>query len=120
MNSSAPGPDSSGKRRGRLRMIGVLVLLLGLGGAGTVYWTGTAPEDWSSDPATARAYKTETRNIEVNFGEMGLILNNIMAGLDRPDVQAAGIALVSILAASGCFWFAHWLERGGEPDDPAG
>jgi len=43
-----------------------------------------------------------------------------MAGLDRPDVQAAGIALVSILAASGCFWFAHWLERGGEPDDPAG
>lgn len=120
MNSSAPEPDSSGKRRGRLRMAGVLILLLGLGGAGAVYWTGTPPEDWSSDPATARAYKTEARNIEINFGKAGLMMNDFMAELDRPGVQAGAIAALSILAASGCFWFAHWLERGDETDDPAG
>jgi hypothetical protein len=101
-------------------MIGVLVLLLGLGGAGVVYWTGSPPEDLSADPATARAYKTEARDIEINFGKMGLILNDWMADLERPGTQAAIIALVSILVASGCFWFARWLERGGEPDDPAG
>ena len=101
-------------------MAGALILLLGLAGAGVVYWTGAPPEDWSSDPATARAYKTEARNIEINFGKMGLMLNDVMAGLDRTDVRAAIIALVSILVASGCFCFARWLERGGEPDDPAG
>jgi len=101
-------------------MIGVLILLLGLGGAGAVYWTGTPPQDWSSDPATARAYKTEARDIEINFGKAGLILNNIAAGLERPGAQAAILALVSILAASGCFCFAHWLERGRQPDDHAG
>jgi hypothetical protein len=120
MTNLTPGPDSSGKRRGRLRMIGVLILLLGLGGAGAVYWSGAPPQDLSSDPATARDYKTETRDIEINFGKAGLILNDITAGLQRPDVQAAIIALVSILAAFGCFCFAHWLERGGEPDDRAG
>jgi hypothetical protein len=101
-------------------MVGVLVLVLGLSGAGAVYWTGRPPEDWSSDPATARAYKTEARNIEINFGRMGLILNDVMADLERPGTQAALIALASILVASGCFCFARWLERGGEPEDPAG
>ncbi len=120
MNNVTTGPASSGKRLGRLRMIGVLVLLLGLGGAGVVYWTGSPPEDLSADPATARAYKTEARDIEINFGKMGLILNEWMADLQRPGTQAAIIAVGSILVASGCFWFARWLERGGEPDDPAG
>jgi len=101
-------------------MVGVLVLLLGLGGAGVVYWTGSPPEDWSSDPATARSYKTEARNIEINFGRMGLMMNDFMADLERPGTQAAIIATVSIIVASGCFGFAHWLERGGEPDDSTG
>ena len=101
-------------------MVGALVLLLGLGGAGIVYWTGSPPVDLSSDPATARDYKTETRDIEINFGKMGLLMNEWMTDLERPGTQAAIIALVSILAASGCFYFAHGPEGGGETDDPAG
>lgn len=116
MNSLTTGTDSSGKGRGRLRMIGVLVLLLGLGGAGAVYWTGSPPVDLSADPATARDYKTETRDIEINFGKMGLILNDLMTDLERPGTQAGIIALVSILAASGCFYFAQGAEGGGEPE----
>jgi len=97
-------------------MIGVLVLLLGLGGAGAVYWTGSPPVDLSSDPATARDYKTETRDIEINFGKMGLLMNEWMADLERPGTQAGLIALVSILVASGCFYFAQRPEGGGEPE----
>jgi len=120
MNNFTTGADSPGKGRGRLRMIGALVLLLGLGGAGAVYWTGGPPADLSSDPATARDYKTERRDIEINFGKMGLILDDLMADLERPGTQAAIIALVSILVASGCFYFAQGPESGGQPDDPAG
>jgi hypothetical protein len=97
-------------------MIGALVLLLGLGSAGAVYWTGSPPVDLSSDPATARDYKMETRDIEINFGKMGLLMNEWMADLERPGTQAGMIALVSILVASGCFYFAHGPEGGGEPE----
>jgi flagellar basal body-associated protein FliL len=111
-------PHASGRRRARLRTIGILVLLLGLGGAGAVYWTGAPPEDFSANPATARAYRTESRDIEINFGKMGLVMNDLLDDLKYPRTQAAIIAVVSLLVASGCFCFAQWLERGGEPDDP--
>jgi hypothetical protein len=112
-------PDSSGQRRARLRAIGVLVLLLGLGGAGAVYWTGAAPSDLSDDPSTARAYKTESRDTEINFGKMGLLLNDWMDDLKRPGTQAALIAITSILISAGCFYFARWPEQDGGPGDPA-
>lgn len=101
----------------RLRTLGILVLLLGLGGAGAVYWTGAPPEDLSADPATARAYRTGTRDIEVNFGKMGLLMNDLLDDLKYPGTQAAIIATVSLTVASGCFYFAQWLDC-GEPDDP--
>jgi multidrug efflux pump subunit AcrA (membrane-fusion protein) len=111
-------PESSGKRRARLRALGVLVLLLGLAAAGVVYWTSAPPEDWSADPATARAYKTETRDIEINFGKMGILINDLVEDLQYPGTQAAIIAAVSVLVASGCFFFAQWPESDAEPDDP--
>jgi hypothetical protein len=120
MNSVMTGPDSFSKRQRRLRSAGLLLLLLGLGGAGVVYWTGTAPEDTAADPATARAYRTERRDIEINFGRVGVITNDLEADFERPGTQAAVIAVVSILLASGCFGLARWLEGRGEPDDTAG
>jgi hypothetical protein len=119
VNNIVSDPDSSGRRRSQLRTLGVLVLLLGLGGAGAVYWTGTPPEDFSADPATARAFKTEARDIELNYGKMGLLMNDMVNDLQYPGTQAGIIAAVSIIVASGCFYFAGWPERGGEPEDAA-
>lgn len=116
MNNLTPSPDSTGQRRGRLRIVGVVVLLLGLGGAGVVYWTGTAPADLSADPATARAYKTGERNIEINFGKMGVMMNDWLEDLKDPATQAVIIAAASMLVAGGCFYFARLQE--GEADDP--
>ena len=118
VNNITPGPDSPPGRRAPLRAIGVLVLLLGLGGAGLVYWTGTAPEDWSADPATARAYKTESRDIEINFGKMGLLMNKLLDDLKNPGTQAGIIVVVSILVASGCFYIARLRDGGDESDGP--
>jgi flagellar basal body-associated protein FliL len=118
VNNATSNPDSTGKRRKWLRTVGVLILLLGLGAAGIVYWTGSPPEDLSADPSTARSYKTESRDIEVNFGKMGLLMNDLQNDLKYPGTQALIIITASILAASGCFLFAHWLDGGGEHDDP--
>ncbi len=96
----------------------MVVLLLGLGGAGLVYWTGAPPEDLSANPATARVYKTERREIEINFGKMGLLANDLREDLKQPGTQAVLIAAASILVASGCFYVARWqdgLEEGGGP-----
>jgi hypothetical protein len=108
--------DSRPKRGGRLNIIGILVLLLGFGGAGLVYWTGAPPEDLSDDLATTRAYKTETRNIEMNFGKMGLLMTDLMEDLSHPGTQAGLIAAASILVASGCFFCAR--RRGSEDQSP--
>jgi len=117
-NNLTPRPDSSGRRRARLRTMGVLVLLLGLAGAGGVYCTGTPPPDLSADPSTARAYKTAERTLEINSGKLGVLLNDLTEDLKRPGTQALIILAVSILVASGCFYFARWPEPGAEPDDP--
>jgi hypothetical protein len=92
--------------RRRLRAIGTLVLLLGFVGAGLVYWTGAPPEDLSDDMLTPDNSKKAARDIEVNFGKMGLLMVNLSDDLRQPGTQAALIVVVSILLASGCFYLA--------------
>ena len=43
------GPHSSSRRSAQLRMIGIVVLVLGLGSAGVVYWLGTRSPDVMDD-----------------------------------------------------------------------
>jgi flagellar basal body-associated protein FliL len=97
------------KIAGRLRIIGSLILLLGLGGAGLVYWTGTAPEDASADPATARDYKSQLRNTEINFGQTGVLTAELSEDLKRPGVQAVLILIASAILACGCFFIAQLM-----------
>jgi hypothetical protein len=118
VNNTTSGPEFTGKRGGRLRMIGIVVLLVGLGIAGVVYWTGSPSADLSDDVATAQTSKRAARDIEMNFGKMGLMMSDWMEDLQHPGTQAGIIAVVSMLAASGCFYFAHLLEHAGEPDAP--
>jgi hypothetical protein len=119
-NNAKPLPEGSARSGARLRTIGVVVLLLGFGGAGLVYWTGTPPEDLSDDPDMARAYKTEAREIEKNFGKMGLLLNDLREDLRQPGTQAVMIVVASTLVASGCFYVARLLARGAELDKEEG
>jgi len=110
-NNPTPSQGSAPKAGARLRAIGVLVLLVGLGVACLVYWRGTRPEDLSVDVNNPDNSKIVQRNIEMNVGKAGLFMSDLMDDLKDPANQAAGIAVVAILVAAGCFYIARLQAR---------
>ena len=107
VNGQTAAPAPSGRQQKRLRMIGVVVLLLGLAAAGAVYWIGTHSTEPSEDellPGNARA---ESRQMELLYGKMGLLTQELSDDLKQPGTQAFLIATISILVAAGCFYFAR-------------
>jgi len=108
------GPDSSSKKSARLRMIGILVLVLGLAGAGVVYWLGTRSPDVSDDLSMLGYNKARTRQMEQLYGKQGLLIEEWMEDLKQPGTQAVIIAAVSALIAAGCFYFARLLDNDEE------
>ena len=107
------------KIAGRLRIIGSLILLFGLGGAGLIYWTGAPPDDLSADPATARDYKSQMRNMEINFGQTGVLTAELLEDLKHPGVQAVLILIASTVLASGCFYVAQLMVNRASVDTAA-
>ena len=108
--SETPDPDFFSRRRARLRKAGAVILVAGCIVACVVYLTGTPPVDPSADPDTAHAYKTETRDVEINFGKGGLIVSSIWEGLQHPAGQAIVIVVTAGLVASGCFYLGRPVE----------
>jgi hypothetical protein len=111
-------PHSSVKPGAILRVIGFLILLLGLGCAGFVYWHSAPAEDLSDDVLTSSNSKKVQRAIEVNVGKMGVMMDGLSEDLQDPATLAIVIGVASILAASGCFYFARLQVRGAEFKDP--
>ena len=114
VNEPIGAPNPSRKQPKRLRMMGVIVLLLGLAGAGAVYWRGTHSGEPSEDellPGNARA---EARQMEILYGKLGLLTVELSDDLKQPGTQACIIATISILAAAGCFYFARLEEDNDE------
>ena len=110
MNDQTARPNPAGKQSKRLRMIGIVVLLLGLAAAGAVYWIGTHSAEPSEDellPGNARA---ESHQMQLLYGKMGLLTRELSDDLKQPGTQAFLIAAVSILGAAGCFYFARLTD----------
>jgi len=119
VNDETPSPDSSSKKHSRrLRIIGVIVLLLGLGGAGLVYWLGTRSAN-AADNELLMQYnesttRAERRQVELLFGKMGGFFDKVSDSLKQPGTQACLIAVVSILVARGFFFAARPPRRDDE------
>jgi hypothetical protein len=106
-DDKAPDPDASSRKRARLRFIGVLMLLLGMGGASLVYWLGTRSGDPANDPTLVGYDRAESRQMGVLYGKMGLLIEDLTEDLKRPRTQAILIATVAAFVAAGCFYFAR-------------
>ncbi len=116
VNDKTPSPDSSSKRRARrLRTIGLIVLVLGLGGAGLVYWLGTRSPDVMDDLSMVGFNKARTRQMGMLYGKMGPAVEQFFDELKQPGTQAEIIVAVTILIAAGCFYFARLLDHDDEP-----
>ena len=115
VNDEKNSPDSSSKRAARLRMIGLIVLLLGIGSAGMVYWMGTRSPDVSDDLSMLGFNKAQTRQMGMLYGKMGPVIEEWFDNLKQPGTQAEIIVVVSILVAAGCFYFARLLGHDDEP-----
>jgi hypothetical protein len=104
-------PDSSSRQCARLRSIGVIVLLLGIGSACIVYWVGIRSADLSDDPSMARDNIAASRQMGILYGKMGLLIDDWSDELKRPGTQAIIIAAAATLVALGCFYFARLLDN---------
>jgi hypothetical protein len=114
MAGNAPAARRAGTA---LRMIGAVILVLGLGGAGLVYWLSPPPKDLSDEVLRASNSKKVQRAIEVNVGKMGVVMDGLAEDLEDPATKAMVIAVAAILLSSGCFYFAHLHARGEELED---
>jgi len=115
-NKTLPGPVSSSRRRARqLRMIGVIVLALGIVGAGIVYWIGARSPDLSNDISMLGFNRAETRQMGQLYGTQGLLIQKWYEDLKQPGTQAVIITLFSTLFAGVCFYIARLLDVDDEP-----
>ena len=114
-NDKTAKHHSSSRRVARLRLIGIIVLLLGISSAGVVYWLGTRSPDVSDDLSMVGYNKAQTRQMGMLYGKMGPVIEEWCDELKQPGTQAEIIVAVSILVAAGCFYFARLLGHDDEP-----
>lgn len=107
VNDQPAGPNPSRKQPRWLRTIGVFVLVLGLAGAGAVYWMGMHSSEPTEDELLPGNAKAESHQMGVLYGKMGILISQWSDDLKQPGTQAAIIAAASILITAGCFYFAR-------------
>ena len=115
MAEKTPSPDLSLRHQKRLKAIGIIVLLLGIGSAGFVYWLGTRTPDLSDDLSMVGYNRAESRQMGQLFGKMGLLIEDWSNDLKQPGTQAEIIVAISILVAAGCFYIARLSGHDNEP-----
>jgi hypothetical protein len=98
----------------RLRVAGIIVLLLGFTTAGAVYWIRTHAGEPAEDELLAENTRAQSRQMGILYGRMGVLTQELFEDLKQPGTQACLIAAVSILAALGCFYVARLSDEDDE------
>ena len=115
MNDKTPHSASSARRRARhLKIIGIVILFLGIVSAGIVYWLGTRSPDSSDDLSMVGFNRAETRQLGYLYGKQGRLIEDLTDDLKQPGTQAILIVVTSALVAGGCFYFARLLDYDDE------
>ncbi len=115
VNDKTPGFEASARGRARLRIVGVIVLLLGIGSACMVYRIGTRAAELTDDLAMVGYNRAQSRQMGVLYGKMGLLIEDLSNDLKRPGTQAIIIGAAATLVGFGCFYFARPRGNDSEP-----
>jgi hypothetical protein len=100
-----------------------VVILLAVVSASVVYWRGRGDERLSEDPSMSRFNKANQRQMELMYGKMGTVMDDLFEHLKQPGTQAAIIVIGGGLIGAGCFYFARLVscgEESGESGAPDG
>jgi len=117
-NNKPANPVALARRQARrLRLIGGIVLLLGIGIAGVVYWLGTRSPDLSGDLSMVGYDKATERQMGMLYGKQGELIEDLTNGLKQPGTQAILIIVTVALVAGGCFYFARLLDHDAKNAD---
>jgi len=98
------------------RLTGIVVLLLGLAAAGTIYWRGTQEMDYSSNVSTLGLNRSTERQMGLLYGKQGQLLEDFIQALKRPRTQAILIGAAAVMLAGGCFYFSRLMEHDSKHD----
>ncbi len=98
-------------RRARLKALGIIVLVVGIGTGDLIYWLAWADhapgdDDVLFEQEHSKAYQ---RELERNVGTFGALMaqwEDDIEGLGQPRPLAITIMVVSCVTAAGCFWVA--------------
>jgi hypothetical protein len=100
-----------------LKIIGAVVLVLGLGSAFLLYRqsrpaTSSENSDWKDSTLSLTDSKANTRNIELYGGKLEVLMVKCVEWLHRPESLTAIVATLSTLIALVCF-VAAIAQRAG-------
>jgi hypothetical protein len=115
VNDNPPTPNLSATRRKASYAIGIVVLLLGLAIAAIVYRTGqsrsvpqsNAAGDWRDSTLSTQDSKVSSRDVELYYGKVGMLVVKLQDWSKRPESRAVLIATISTLTSLACFRAAH-------------
>jgi len=115
---TAPEPLPAARRRARqIRIAAVIVLLLGIVSAAAVYWRGRNAVDLSNDLSMIGYDKSAARQMQMYYGQQGLVLQQLFDSIKNPGTQSLIIGLSAGLLAVACFYVARLVERDIPPED---
>ena len=101
------------REKAQLRLIGTVVLVLGLACAGILYWARS--RDSNLDQYREALARSESRQMQLLYGSSGGLTEDLTNALKRSANQALIIAVVSGLIAAGCFYLGRPLPEGEPP-----
>jgi hypothetical protein len=123
LNDRRPVRGSSLRQRALLNFLGAVTLVIGIVSAGIVVWTeqhrsARSPETlssdsgWKDDTLSSGDSKTSARQSEMLVGKVGALIAywwRRSVELGSPEGVAMTFAVISVLAAFGCFVAADRL-----------
>jgi len=102
----------------RLRAIGILILVIGFGAAGLLYFLETHNAGPSMEDLMPGYSEANSRQMGLYYGHAGELMWGWQEDLARPGAQAGIIIAVASLVALGCFrvaWLDAQEDRKAEP-----